>query len=300
MLRSLLIALLLIAAVANAAPFSFAVLGDAPYNRGERVQFDAMLADLAKEPLVFAVHIGDFKSGYGDCSDAIFADRLQMLDASPIPLVYTPGDNDWTDCNRRMAGQFGPEERLAKLRHVFFGTSRSLGRHAIALDSQSAVPEVCCVENRRWWHEGLVFVTLHVVGPDNNRGTADPPNAEYVARDAATIAWLRAGFAQARSHDARAIALFMQADADIAHRPFRRAFASLLEALEQETKAFRKPVLLVHGDSHRFTLDHPWSKQGVPNFTRLETFGSPTVGWVRVRVDPDSAVVFAFEPVKMP
>ena len=34
----------------------------------------------------------------------------------------------------------------------------------------------------------------------------------------------------------------------------------------------------------------------VPNALRLETYGSPFVGWVRVTVDPDSPGVFIVEP----
>jgi hypothetical protein len=32
------------------------------------------------------------------------------------------------------------------------------------------------------------------------------------------------------------------------------------------------------------------------NLTRLETYGSPFVGWVKVTVDPERPDVFTFEP----
>ena len=57
--------------------------------------------------------------------------------------------------------------------------------------------------------------------------------------------------------------------------------------------------MLVHGDTHFFKLDKPLLNQAnlVANFTRLETFGSPNVDWVRVQVDPHSRSFFRFEPM---
>jgi hypothetical protein len=54
---------------------------------------------------------------------------LVQFNALPHPLIYTPGDNEWTDCHegRNVAG-LDPLERLAKLRTVFFQGERSLGQ----------------------------------------------------------------------------------------------------------------------------------------------------------------------------
>ena len=48
------------------------------------------------------------------------------MDRFEGPLVHTPGDNEWTDCYRKKAGEFDPLERLAKVRAMFFpdGNSR--------------------------------------------------------------------------------------------------------------------------------------------------------------------------------
>ena len=74
----------------------------------------------------------------------------------------------------------------------------------------------------------------------------------------------------------------------------------MLAVLEQETIAFKKPVVLVHGDSHYFRIDKPLvgAKSGrrIENFTRVETFGNPDVHWVRVTVDPRKPNVFTFRP----
>jgi hypothetical protein len=58
-------------------------------------------------------------------------------------------------------------------------------------------------------------------------------------------------------------------------------------------------VLFVHGDTHFFKLDKPLFDPThlLPNFTRLQTFGSPSLHWVKVKVDPSNAAVFQIEPV---
>jgi hypothetical protein len=88
MLRSLAGAVLLAGfALARAEPFTFAALGDAPYNWNEHEAMGRMLDTFGREGLAFAVHIGDIKSGHSDCSNATYSDRLRLLDGTPIPLV---------------------------------------------------------------------------------------------------------------------------------------------------------------------------------------------------------------------
>ncbi len=51
-----------------------------------------------------------------------------------------------------------------------------------------------------------------------------------------------------------------------------------------------KPVAFLHGDLHRFRIDHPLfsakTNRRFENFIRVETYGSPDIHWVRVTVDP--------------
>jgi hypothetical protein len=86
-------------------------------------------------------------------------------------------------------------------------------------------------------------------------------------------------------------------------------YQELVTALRDETVAFRRPVALVHGDSHYFRIDKPFlDAQGrrLENFTRVETFGdhqengNNDVHWVKVTVDPSSREVFSFQPQIVP
>ncbi|MEZ5801352.1 MAG: hypothetical protein R3D29_13940 [Nitratireductor sp.] len=49
-------------------------------------------------------------------------------------------------------------------------------------------------------------------------------------------------------------------------------------------------VVIVHGDTHFFKVDKPRRTRSTlpPNFTRVQTFGSPNIHWVKVDVDPTS------------
>ena len=80
--------------------FSFAIVGDAPYNSREETLFEQMLAEINQENVTFVVHVGDIKSGSSPCSDELYEARKRMFQASPCPFILLPGVNDSTDCYR--------------------------------------------------------------------------------------------------------------------------------------------------------------------------------------------------------
>ena len=76
-------------------------------------------------------------------------------------------------------------------------------------------------------------------------------------------------------------------------------FDPFLAAMRGAAATFRGPVLLVHGDTHFYRADRPFRDgrgEVVENLQRLETWGSPFVGWVEVRVDPSRPEPFTFGP----
>jgi len=287
-------------ASAPGADFSFALIGDLGYTPAQEPQVDRVFADLAKERLAFVVHDGDLGSpSNGSCTDQHWARRLAQFEASPQPLIYTPGDNEWTDCH---AGeglpQFQALERLRDLRAQFFSSERSFGRQTLALTRQAGYPE-----NARWSMGDITFITLHVVGSNNGRGYTRERDEEVAARVAADIAWMREGFTAAQA--GRAVMIIQQANMWPEFTPFPggkpkepSGYTELREALETEVIAFGKPVVLVHGDSHYFRIDKPLpARRGGPaieNFTRVETFGAPNHHWVQVFVSRDDPNVFTF------
>jgi hypothetical protein len=290
-----------------AQPLSFGLFGDTPYSAWERTRLPALMAQMQGEQAAFAVHVGDFKSGSELCSDTLFADRLALFQSAPVPLVFLPGDNDWTDCHRSSNGGFDPLERLARLRQMFLAGEHTLGLSTLPLLRQSADPAFAPYrENVRWEAGGALFVALHVTGSDNNfhgvPGQAAPVS-EFVARSAANRVWLAQAFEYARSLGLAGVLIAIQGNPGFeAWRAGRASpgYQEFLAQLAQETRRFGRPVVLVHGDTHRQRIDQPLhdpdSGQALGNFTRVETFGWPLFGWVRGRVDASDPQVFRFFP----
>lgn len=286
------------------ATYDFALIGDTPYDAiQEGMGFPNLVAELNRARPEFVIHVGDFKSGASPCSDALFERRLREFGTVESPFVFLFGDNEWTDCGRSQDEPRDPMERLGKLRALFAAGARSLGRRTMPLERQGAGTNfVAHPENVRWSRGGVVFAGLNVPGGDNHYGTP-----EFAGRNAANLAWIRAAFAQARRDDARAVMILFQAnphfDAGSTNR-IRRGFNPMLSLLEQETVAFGKPVVLVHGDTHYFRIDQPLtgsrSRRTIENFTRVETYGNPDVHWIQVTVDPRDPAVFTFRPRLVP
>ena len=302
-MKALLLLMACLAALgAHAETWRFAVIGDTPYSDRERRELPAMLEGIADAHPAFVVHVGDFKKSSERCSDALFRDRLDLFNASRVPLIYVPGDNEWTDCKLLTAGHYDPRERLRRLRQLFFAEPVSLGQTRIALERQSAE----FPEHLRWRLGPVLLLTLNVPGPNNNRavdqngGDGGNGGDEFRTRNRAQIDWLNEGFAAARQEGAAGIVIAMQGNpgfkhyaAGFAHSGYR----DLLETLRTQTLNFQGQVLLVHGDTHWQRVDQPLRNgpDRVANFTRLESYGYPFMGWVRVSIDSTSSRLFSFE-----
>ena len=284
--------------------FAFAVMGDVPYNPREESRFVAMIDAIGREPLEFVVHVGDFRGDPEPCTDELFERRRAQLDRSAHPLVYTPGDNEWVDCPGARRGSTDALERLAALRRVFFSEETTLGRRRFATEAQRDCvrgPEAACecpryVENRAWTLKRVRFVTLHYAGQDNNVGRGAAGDAEARCRNEANRRWLGGAFDAARAPDIAALVVFTQANPWFTPND---AFGPFIAQMAEGAAALRKPVLFVHGDTHMYRVDYPFrDAQGSPltHLTRLETWGSPFVGWARVGVDPASAEPFRLDP----
>ncbi len=291
---------------AQAQNFEFVALGDLPYGPPAQSYppYRALIDRVNQIAPAFSVHVGDIKSGSTLCSDEEFANQAEHFSRYQGAIVYTPGDNEWTDCHRANNGSHDPLERLAALRKRFFSEGRSLGQRPIAVENQSrAMPAFGkFIENQRWQHQGVTFATLHMVGSNNNLEARDRNAAlEFFDRDAANVAWLESTFAQAQQSQARAVVIAFQADVfDIRsvsqEIPEASGFyRTIVGTLLPLARRWGKPVLVIHGDSHQFRLDQPFTleKKPLANVTRLIVPGAGDVRAVRVRVGQGGT--FGFE-----
>lgn len=241
---------------ASAATLTFAAIGDVPYGPPE--ELSALAARLNRQPIAFTLHLGDIKTGTSRCSDDVYLKVRALFDEFERPLIYTPGDNEWTDCHRLLAGGYDPLERLDKIRSLFFATTDSHGKQKLSLLSQrSDGRHLRFVENLRWTQGRISFATLHLVGSNNNWQPELPSVSEFAAREAANLAWLRDTFAAAKARNDVAVVLAMQADTFLVTPGTASGFTRWLHALADEAARWGKPVLLLQGDSHQFRADHP-------------------------------------------
>jgi hypothetical protein len=322
--------------------YAIGLWGDLPYSDLQaQVGVPNLIADMNDQKLAFTVHDGDLKAGSGTpgsvtpttCSDALYQQGLGYFNALKSAAMVTPGDNDWTDCDRPANGSFNSRERLDYERKLFFSTDYSLGQRPIKQQVQH--DKLCldhnnqltgCVENRRWIMKGVVYATLNIQGSCNNRCDTLPDDAEWAARNNANILWMQQTFDVARTYRASAVMFISQADpgwdqSDGTRSPLRDpktlaetdanpdGFQAFLVALRDEVVAFGKPVAYVHGDSHYFRIDRPFldaKGRRLENFVRVETFGdnqangNNDVHWLKVFVDERSREVFAFQPQIVP
>jgi len=289
--------------------FAFGALGDAPYYPWEVWRYPLMLEDMDGNELAFSIHVGDVF--WRPCTDGMYERSLRWFNGLKHPLIYTPGDNEWTDCWTEQEGGFSPLDRLARVRQTLYPTpGYSLGRTRLPLETQAAYPGFGeFVEHVRWSQSGVVFATIHVVGSGNAtrrfQARTDADDRESRRRSEAALAWFHETFARAKQQSATAVVVAFHADPGFDWSPDDQVpFKRFLDAFEDEAVAFGKPVLLIHGDSHDFMTDHPLkggaTKHTIANVTRLQVPGSPLVGWVRVVVTPGPTTTFAFEQRLVP
>lgn len=292
--------------MAGATPGSgsvtFALIGDTPYGDAQRAVFPTLVDTINADPRVrFVLHTGDVKNGSSTCDDARFADLAALFDTFADPFVLTPGDNEWTDCHRTAAGGYLPTERLEAVRRVFYPHAGRTtgGRHMPVLTQALDARHRPYRENVLFHRNRVVFATVHVVGSNNDLDLwaqlpgGDRPDlrlAEFQARQAAALDWIDTAFATARHTHAAGVLLLMQAEPT--DTP---GFAAIRTRITALAASYGKPVLLVHGDEHSFEVEPGYA--GVPNLTRLETFGDTANNWLRVTANPHTAGVFSWQPM---
>jgi hypothetical protein len=308
------------AAEAGNDSYTFAVIGDMPYGPAQIAKFPAVVEQINADPKVRLVsHLGDIKDGSSVCTDEYFGQVKKEFDTFSDPLVYTIGDNEWTDCHRTNNGAYDPLERLAKIRSLFFPEpGRTLGKHSAKVTSQAAqgIPE-----DVRFTRADVAFASVHIVGSNNSMApwtgkTAPTPEqaAEVLGRTAAVIQSIHETFAQAREERNRAVVLLTQADMfdpTVANPTFAGyyAFQPIVQAIAREAASFRGPVYLFNGDSHVYNADQPlaagskWlSLYGVntpvSNLSRVTVDGAATVdNYLRVTIDERNPNVLSWTRV---
>ena len=304
--RPALAAMVVVLITLSAGAVEFIALGDLPYSDDQAATLaDAITPAVRAADVPFVVHYGDFKSGGAACTDdALTAGRDEIHAIHDAPVFFTPGDNDWTDCDRAATGAPASElGRLDYLRRVFFADEQAMPTDW-GVDRQPLYPE-----NAIWSVDDVVFVTTHVVGTNNGRDEIleddiDNALAHVEAREQAVRAWLTdAAIATLR---AKALVVIGHADVttpfgagacDASNRMRCDAYQDFRALLKRAAEIHGKPMLYVHGDTSPFCVDEDFG-DGAENLWRLNGPGDYTViDAVKVTVTPEAEVPFQFESV---
>jgi hypothetical protein len=314
------------------ASYTVGLFGDLPYNELGRAQYPNLIADINASHVELSIFDGDLKAGGdGPCSDDLYFTAIRNFNTLDRPLIFVPGDNDWTDCwGRYGASQitfFDPIERLLRERELFASTEWSLGRKKLRLTRESDEGGAYAIysENVRWTLGPVVYLGLNVQGSNDNYAYSDTEAGagvpvrsaaeiqrqrnEQIARRAANFHWLDQGFAYARETGAKGVLIVWQADPNFNNEEHQTnphewdAYPAYVDKLRSLVEPFGGEVALVHGDSHYFKVDKPLNNSSggvLANFTRVETFGARNTHWVSARVDPKANNLFTFEPRLVP
>lgn len=313
-MRNKLVPLLLGTSALTAAPFtsdaladsssgsrnnlSIAVFGDSPYgtSNGDTAQYQATPAFIdtinADRDVSLVLNVGDIHSGKQFCSETydraiygLWTGTSRDIASSGFqdPLIYTPGDNEWTDCHKSGEGSQDPLTNLGYVRQIFFVEPRvtPTNGNAIAVDkpvlsqADNFDPKYPndknYVENLLWEQSKIVFVTLNIPGGSNNDednwfstvGQTDAQKNEILDRTGADLRWLDKAFAMAQANRSNALVIQVQADMwDLDGKPPAHigAYRQFIDSIALKATVFGKPVLLLNGDSHNFRSDNPLVK----------------------------------------
>ena len=275
----------------------FLFIGDLPYfdEHNDRLN-DVIAPEISKGGFPFLVHHGDFKGGRVPCSEALIRSAHKQITGlmangsettSPAPVFYTPGDNDWTDCDRWFGDAGRPTSELGQLdllRRVFFFDNPMKLPDTWQNERQPQYPE-----NAVWRFGKVQFATVHLVGTNNGRlevlmDDVAMALAQVDARDQANRNWLNEIFWRASAFRNPADAVIIATHADVTNSkehapctPTNRmncdAFADFRSQLIKHAAAFKGPVLLVHGDTGPYCLDKTFGGSEAPNIWRLNAGG---------------------------
>ncbi|KJZ03690.1 hypothetical protein [Pseudoalteromonas piscicida] len=267
--------------VFQASATSFLVFGDMPYTEIDRSMLmpnGALHEKVNDTQHDFMVHVGDMKSGAEPCTDQLLKDNYALISSvSSQPFVFTPGDNDWTDCDRETLNpRFDELERLDFIRKHFAVQIPNLPK----FKRQQTVPE-----NQSWIVDDVQFLTLHVPGTNNGRrqillSDKKVVHEESHRRDVENIKWLDSLLTP--SH--KAAVIFLQADLYQKEKHSGRCdknskakcdgYQLYRETLAEYAAQLSYPLLLIHGDTGEFCFSEQsknlWRLNGPGDFQYLD------------------------------
>jgi hypothetical protein len=282
-LRLLIFFALALPASALERPLVFTAMGCGPYYPAdmEAAKFYVALENKATPRSKFMVHLGDICTGKagrdGTLTEKTYSDIKDLFTVdNTIPSYIVPGDNEWND-------RPDPDKGW-----------KLWSKHLLGLEKNFETPWETARQDERSENFAFVADGVLIIGI-NLPGGRIHDHDEWARRFRQNNDWIEAQFS--KHSTARAAVVCCQANVvgqgkikpaiKALFTPFRSRFGKL-------AAAFEKPVLFLHADGHKWTVDNPWND--APNITRLQVDRlEPKFPTVQITVDPDAKNVFAFE-----
>ena len=159
----------------SANALTLAVFGDWPYSQNLYDTAPLLIDSINEDPKVrLVMHVGDIHSGSMPCPGALGPlvpavpktanpswnqNIFNLFEQFKDPVIYTPGDNEWTDCHKTNQGTSGyPLNPLTAVRNLFFfnpgytlgGRKKRVLTQAEAFDPLLHPTDAQFVENVMW------------------------------------------------------------------------------------------------------------------------------------------------------
>ena len=240
---------------------TFAAYGDIPYMitlPNGRTDDQVLKEEIApalrqREDIPFVIHLGDLSRPEYSCTDEWLRKTDAFWKQEIIkPVFYTPGDNDWADCDRKsLAERHSELQRLRRLREILFASPKTVSpawklqevqkvitANPSPTQSESALKEIARIlaigprqfakewhyetqpnfpENAIWRRNGVLFVTIHMISTNNGftEILMDRPKTAIALakrRDRLNQRWLERAYALTQQQDIKALVVATQLD----------------------------------------------------------------------------------------
>ena len=243
---------------------TFYAMGDVPYAPEENVLLPRQIAELPKDA-EFVIHVGDIKSGSTPCDEAVYNKVFGMLSQASAPVFIIPGDNEWNDCTH-------PDQAWKYWDKYFMRFDRHW-RHRLPVFRQLEREE-----NFSFVKGNVLFVGLNIVGGRVH------DSAEWKQRHADGLDWIRRNLRRFGA-DVSSLVIFGHATPTKNHNDFFLPF-------NEDARKFKKPILYLHGDGHRWIHDRPFSAK---NILRIQVDQGGIAPPLKVTVTGDQTAPFQFD-----
>ena len=278
------------------AAHRFAVIGHGLTETGDK-RLKHTLDEIDDAPLAFVVVTG--VKGTGEpCSDKLYQQRRELVDATRRPVVVLPAGSDWTEC-RNSAGRTNAIERLNRMRELYYGEGSALGKPRLALTRLSTSPRFrSYAENAHWSVGKVLYATLNLPANNNHYLTEAGRNSEYEDRLVANRFWLNRLFTLARRDKLDALVLFSEGDIKALSQP--TGLRALLRSAMPENDGFAETRRQVLALAQKYR-----GKVLLIDSGRLVKGARPAIAWqgnvghlstgaqaVELQVDPGAKALF--------